>query len=228
MLIEGRRRSGLAECLRIRAASAAMLFAAGAFVVLFALAVRAYPGGTDWDRAARGHDFWLNYICDLMRGTALNGQPNPVGSVLAQASAVALALGLLPLWWLLAHLLPSRARLGTAVRWLGSVAVVGLVAVVLMPSDRFGAWHAVAIALTGPPGLLAAVLAVAGLAREERAPRIAAGIGAALVLTSAVDLVLYFVYLSTIAPVVVAVLEKAALVLLVAWMAAVSVRATSG
>jgi len=77
---------------RARAAQA-MLVAAGAFVVLFVLAVLEYPGGTDWDPRARGHHFWLNYLCDLTRSVALDGEPNPVGSVLAQAGTVSCRCG---------------------------------------------------------------------------------------------------------------------------------------
>jgi len=226
MSTAGTRGSAIAASatLRIRAASTAMLAAAGAFVVLFMLAVRAYPGGTDWDRAASGHHFWRNYLCDLARAVALDGEPNPVGCLLAQAGMVVLALGLLPLWWLLPHLFPSHARLGTAVRVLGSLAAAGALAAVLMPSDRFGAWHAVSIMLAVPPGLLGVLLAVGGLACEERVPRVGAGIGAAMLLTTGIDWVLYFYYLSGTAPMIVAVLEKVALILLLAWMATVSVR----
>ncbi len=209
---------------RVRAASVAMLAAAGAFVVLFLLAARAYPGGTDWEPAARGHDFWLNYLCDLARAVTPGGRPNVLGSLLAQASMMALTLGLLPLWWLLALLFPSRPGLGSAVRALGAIAVVGTIAVVLLPSDRFGAWHAVAIMVAGPPGFAAALLAVSGLAREERVPRVAAGVGAAMLLVAMIDWVLYLGYLSGTAPAIVAVLEKVALILLLAWMVAVSVR----
>jgi hypothetical protein len=201
-----------------------MLAAAAAFAVLFVLAALAYPGGTDWDRSATGHHFWLNYLCDLARAVALSGVPNPVGSLLAQAGMIALALGLLPLWWLLPHLFPSRARLGAAVRLLGSIAAGGTIAVVLLPSDRFGAWHSVAILFAGPPGLLGASLGVAGLAREERIPRLGAAIGAAMLLVAAIDWILYFLYLSSTAPAIVAVLEKVALILLLGWMVVVSVR----
>jgi hypothetical protein len=211
---------------RGRRAPAAVLAALAAFVLLVIPAMRAYPGGTDWNRAARGHDFWLNYLCDLTRQVALNGQRNRAGSAFAQAALAALALGLVPFWWELPRLFPSRARLGTAVRVLGSLGAAGALAVVLMPSDSFGGLHGIMIALAGPPGLTAALLAVLGLAREERSPRAAAGIGAAMLLTASVDFVLYVRFLGAgPAPMVVAILEKISTMLLIAWMAAVSLRA---
>jgi len=201
-----------------------MLVAAGAFVVLFVLAVLEYPGGTDWDPRARGHHFWLNYLCDLTRSVALDGEPNPVGSVLAQAGTVVLALGLLPLWWLLPLLFTSRRRLGNAVRSLGSVCVTGAVAVVLLPSDRFGSWHSAAIIFAGPPGLFAALLGVAGLAREKPVDRISAAIGAAMLGVAAIDFILYVSFISGTGPMIVAILEKVALILLLSWMVAISIR----
>ena len=96
----------------IHAASAAILAAEAAFVLLLIPAMRAYPGGTSWDPASSGHDFWLNYLCDLTRSVALNGQPNPAGAALAQGAMGLLALGLLPFWWVLPQLFPSGARLG--------------------------------------------------------------------------------------------------------------------
>ena len=97
---------------------------AASFVVIIALAMIVYPGGTSWDRASPGHDFWLNYLCDLARPTALNGVPNPIGSALAQTAMAVLAIGLLPWWWLLARLAPSQRRSGIVVRALGTIAVV--------------------------------------------------------------------------------------------------------
>ena len=43
-----------------------------------------YPGGTGWDARSNGNDFWLNYLCDLERTVAINGQPNAIGSVMAE------------------------------------------------------------------------------------------------------------------------------------------------
>jgi hypothetical protein len=212
---------------RISRTPAAVLAAVTAFILLVIPAMHRYPGGTDWDPATRGHDFWLNYLCDLTRQVALTGQPNPVGAAFAQAALAVLALGLLPLWWLLPRLFPSRARLGTAVRVLGSVGAAGTLAVVLMPSDRFGGLHGMMIVLAGPPALTAALLAVLGLAREERTPRVAAAIGGAMLLVASVDFALYARQLVAggTAPMVVAVLERISAMLVLAWMAAVSLRA---
>src|SRR6187549_2918286 len=113
----------------------AVVMTIAAFVALAILAMRAYPGGTSWDASAPGHDFWLNYLCDLARPTALNGVPNPCGSTLAQAAMLSLAVGLVPWWSLVARLTPGHPRAGRAMRALGAVAAIGIAFVVALPGD---------------------------------------------------------------------------------------------
>src|SRR5262249_39586691 len=81
---------------------------------LLGAAMCAYPGGTHWDRAAPGHDFWRNYLCDLARTVALNGAPNPLGSALARAAMASLAVAIGLFFWVLPALLGARARVRAA------------------------------------------------------------------------------------------------------------------
>ncbi len=217
---EDRGGSTLAPTAGMVLARRAVVATASAFVVFVALAMQVYPGGTSWDRSSRGHDFWLNYLCDLARPTALNGVPNPVGSMLAQGAMIVLALGLLPWWWLLAGLAPSQRRSGMAVRALGAIAVAGIFAVVLLPGDRFGALHGFACVAAAVPGLAAALIAVGALLRDAAAPRPAAWIGA---LTLAAGSLCFALYLPDVlrlssAAMAVAVLERISLALLLVWM----------
>ena len=194
--------------------------------------MRAYPGGTVWDKTTRGSDFWLNYLSDLQRSVALNGEPNARGSALAQAAMLVLALGLAPLWWLAARLFPGRPRLGRAVRVAGIAGVAGAVAVGLLPSDRFGDGHSLAIVLGGVPGLVAAGLAVLGLLSRGGPVRIAATTGAMTLLVSGADFLLYVGHLGRPGPdsQAAAVLERAATLLVLSWMCAIAghVRRASG
>lgn len=205
---------------RILVARRSVLAATAAFVALIAFSMRAYPGGTSWDRTTRGHDFWLNYLCDLARPTALNGVPNPIGSALAQTAMIALAIGLVPWWSLVARLAPSHARAGRAMRALGATASVGIVAVVLLPGDRFGALHGFACVAASVPGLAAALLAVVALVRDRAAPRAAATVGLVTLAAGAACFALYVpdVLRITTATAAVAVLERVSLALLLAWM----------
>jgi hypothetical protein len=206
-----------------RAAAWAIVAAVTGFVGLAVPAMRAYPGGTVWNRASRGSDFWLNYLSDLQRSVALNGEPNAKGALYARAAMLVLALGLAPVWWLLPRRFPFAPRLGLAVRVCGMAGVAGALAVCVMPSDRFGSAHAFAIVLGGVPGLAAGVLATAGLA-AGRAEHPATIVGTAAMGLSVSDFVLYVERLASGGPElpVVAVLERLSILLVLAWMCVIA------
>jgi hypothetical protein len=205
-----------------RFASNAIAASVAAFAVLIGLAMRAYPGGTEWDPTARGHHFWLNYVCDLARRTALDGASNAAGSRLAQVALLVLGVGALLHWWSSPFLFRHRSRLGAIVRALGSSSVVGMLAVALLPADRFAALHPFAMALSGGPGLAAAACAAVGLASRER---LAFAVGVAGMIVSALDLALYARQLAGHDPgPVVAILERVALLVELTWMCVVAWR----
>lgn len=206
--------------LRFQLERRAVLAAIATFLGLVFFAMRAYPGGTSWNATAPGHDFWLNYLCDLARPTALNGAPNPTGSALAQAAMVALAIGLVPWWSLVARLAPSQPRAGRVMRVLGAVAAVGIAFVAALPGDRFGRVHGFACVAAGVPGLAAGVLAVVTLFRDRHAPRAARWVGAATLLAAASCFTLYLPDVLSLgsALMIVAVLERISVGLLLLWM----------
>jgi hypothetical protein len=195
-----------------------------AFVVLELIAMRLYPGGTFWDRTTRGAHFWHNFLCDLESPVALNGEPNALGSRFAQAAMLLMVIGLAPFWWLLPRLFPRLRRVGAAVRALGLVSLAGIVAVVLMPSSRFGVLHGVAVLVAGAPGLGAAALAVAGLALAEARPPISAALGGTVLAFALVDFVLYARTMVSggPGPILLPIAQKIALFFLLAWMVAVA------
>ena len=205
----------------------AIFVCVAAFACLEAAAMRLYPGGTWWDSTTQGHRFWENFLCDLEWRVALNKTPNPLGSRLAMAAMMVLVAGLGAFWFGLPRVFEARAPRGSyAVRWLGITSAVGALAVVLMPSDRFGALHGVTVLTAGVPGILAAALAVRVLAVGERRPRLAAWTGASMLAFGFVDFALYAWHFlthtegTTLGP----ALQKVALILLLAWMVLVALR----
>ena len=200
-----------------------------AFIAIFSLAAAAYPGGPHFDHAAVGHDLWLNTMCDVTRSTALDGRPNGLGCMLASIAMIVLAAGLGVTFALLPRLFVARARMAAAVRALGTISSVGAVAVVLLPSDRFGSLHGVAIICAAVPGLAAALLALVAVLRERTSARAVIALGSLALGVAAVDFALYVAELvsGSASQAAVSVLERIATVLLLAWMLAIA-RAARG
>lgn len=209
---------------RERAESNALIGTAAGFLVLFVGAASAYPGGTHFDHAALGHDFWRNTLCDVARTVALDGAPNEGACALARIAMVTLALGLGVLFVSLPRFFPSRTRLGATVRLLGLAAVPCAIAVVLLPTDRFSHLHGVAIVLAGSLGLAAVILALRGLFSDARAPGIVVALGVVSLCVAAVDFALYVAEFLSHGPaqVAVPVLERVATILVLTWMIAVA------
>jgi len=205
--------------------AAIVLVAAVAFVLLIVPAMLVYPGGTWMDPSTRGHDFWLNFFCDLLHSHGLNGQPNVVGARFATAAMLVLVVGFWPFWIVNASLV--KRPLATPIRVAGTMSVLGLIAVPLTPSDRFGAIHGVAVLLAAVPGLVAAACATAGLA-SQRATRAIGALGAATLVTAAIDSYLYARHMASggaVTPHALPALQKVAALFLLAWMVGVAWRA---
>lgn len=133
------------------------------FVGLYAAAALFYPGGTWEDPRSVGHSVLFNYYCDLMRPVALNGQPNPTGSTLAEAGQLVLALALGPFFLSAPRVFEERQTLARTVRVLGSIASLAGVGVVLMPSWRFGQTvHGLMLLSCGLPAVTALVCVMIG------------------------------------------------------------------
>jgi hypothetical protein len=206
-----------------RSFAATVLLLEAVFVALIALAMARYPGGTWCDPAAVGHRFWQNFLCDLLHVRSLSGAANP-GAGLARLAMLALIAGFLPFWLVLPALFPLRRRTALWLRRIGAISVCAMALVPLTPSDRFGSVHGLVVMSAGAPGFAAAALAVwAELATPSR--RWLGALGAAMLGFSFADMAIYAhhyfgrVDCSPVLPLV----QRIALVLVLAWMAASSV-----
>jgi hypothetical protein len=213
--------------MRQRAVALAVVASLSASVALLAMAMRLYPGGTWCDEATPGHAFWGNFLCDLAWDTSIGGAPNPLGSRIGKAAMTSLALATALFFVLVPALFGGRARWPRAalvVPGLGTLSVVGMIAVAVLPSSEVGDLHAVLVFLSAGPAFVAAFVAVVALARDEPRPRVAAATGAFAIFVSVLDLALYAWHLASradCAPLV-PVVQKVALGLLLAWMATVA------
>jgi hypothetical protein len=186
------------------------LLAAGALAT--AIAASQYPGGTWMDRTTRGHSFWGNFLCDVARTPALDGQPNP-GAPWGRAAEWSLVLGLAVFFGLAPALVESPRRRRT-IRILGAVAALGLMLVPI--TERVA--HALALIAGAGPGFAGAVLLISGLR-----PRPALALLGLLALgLSALELVLYLVFregfFGAPLPPAVPAVQRLAILAAVAWM----------
>ena len=93
------------------------------FVVLTALAMLVYPGGTGSDAMTRGYSFFTNFFSDLGRTQARNGEPNTMAAplffiALSGAGAVLIAFSVAFARFF------TRTRLDRALATLGALAGV--------------------------------------------------------------------------------------------------------
>lgn len=207
-----------------RTTSSLLVAAVLASISIFAIGAAVYPGGTHFDHRVVGHDFWLNTLCDVARSTALDGAPNHVGSTLARIAmtifvvAVGATLAVLP------GLAGANARTRGLVRVLACLATCGAVAVVHLPTDRYGELHAVAIVLAGVPAIVATSVGWIALLRERARHLVLALLGGSFLLVSAADFGVYVHEIATAGPpqVLLPILERLATILALAWMIAVA------
>ena len=204
------------------AGSIATIVAIALGVVMLALAMRAYPGGTALDRTTVGHAFWWNFLCDLTGDNAVNGVANPRGSALARGAMAAFAAA----FGCFSMIVPLSFANGRAfdgpIRTLGLLAVLG---VLLVPATT-GRGHIVVVLASAGAGLAASTLALIGSVRWSQS-RLLAALACAAVAAGLADAVLYaqsHLVHPRVVPPALPFFQRLALILLVAWMVAVAVR----
>lgn len=155
----------------------ALWIALGVFVVAMTAACWSYPGGSWTLPGAQGFSLLRNFWCDLLRARAINGGDNAVGKQLASVAFSALGLGLWPFWWIAAASLERRR--GRLVWRLGATSAASLLAMAMLPSDRFPLAHGIVALAGGSLGMAATASCIA--ARLPGEARLSLRRGAGLV-----------------------------------------------
>jgi hypothetical protein len=195
------------------------------YVALVAAAMALYPGGTYFDPQARGHRFFENFLCDLTRETAHDGERNP-GAPLARLSMVVFGVAAAAFTRLLGDRMPSHPARAKAIARLGLVSLVGTAMVALASERDLGTLrHTVVLLVAGVPGLVAVGMGLVGCARERRCvdpggQRLVLGGGVVALLAATANAALYTAVLAGAGELrALPVVQKIALVCVLGWMA---------
>ncbi len=140
-----------------------ILISVGISLLLASISMASYPGGSWLDRKAQTHDLLRNFLCDVLGPVAINGEPNPIGSLTMSLAMVIFVLGLTLVWWSIPGVF-SRA-----IRGCGTLSVFGLIAIALTPPTVAYQFHALALFSGLIPALVAWVLTLKVLARNGTA-----------------------------------------------------------
>jgi hypothetical protein len=144
------------------------------FVLLTAIAMLFYPGGTASEPATIGYSFFTNFFSDLGRTQARNGQMNAVAAPLfflalslAGASLIAFFLAFAPFF--------TRTWVDRALAWLGTLAgiVAGacFIGIAFTPANLDSARHTRLVYAAFEAFAVAAILYSVTLERERRFPK---------------------------------------------------------
>ena len=209
-----------AQPLWVRRCAWGMLLCLLGFAGLFAVAMAVYPGGNWLDPETPGHRFFANFLCDLTQPVSLSGVKNSLGAGLAQAGMLFFAAALAGFFGVVPQHFAHGSRAARRVRGLGVCAVLFLVAVPLMPSERFGRAHALLALAAGAVGIAAALCVVGALFVAQR--RTLAILGALSLATAAFSALLFAYYFCSGGrlPLLVPASQKVAALLVSGWIAA--------
>ena len=200
-----------------------MLLCLSAFAGLMAVAMALYPGGTWLDPKAPGHSFFANFLCDLTQPVSLSGVKNSLGAALAQTGMLFFAGALAGFFGLVPQRFGLESRAAPWVRKLGLGTVLCLIVVPLLPSERFGRFHAALALVAGTIGIAGALCAVVALFGARRRALAAVGASALASATVAAALFAYYLYDGGPMPLLVPAVQKVAALLVSAWLVAVAV-----
>ena len=144
------------------------------FVLLTAVAMLFYPGGTASDPTTRGYSFFMNFFSDLGRTQARNGQPNPVAAPLF-FSALTLAGAALIAFFIAFAQFFTRAGLERALARIGSLAgiLAGIyfIGVALTPANLNSPRHDQFVYGAFEAFTVATIFYFAAMARTQNYPK---------------------------------------------------------
>ncbi|MHA2288515.1 MAG: hypothetical protein ACXABG_06995 [Promethearchaeota archaeon] len=125
-------------------ASLLVIFGPAQYIILTAVAMLYYAGGTMIDPLSQGYYFWGNFFSDLGRVIALSGASNIVSFTIFTITALILGFSFIPFAYVISSYFKSDkrqyliARIGSLISLVSSVF---LIAAILTPWDIFDRTH---------------------------------------------------------------------------------------
>jgi hypothetical membrane protein len=171
------------------------MFACAQFVILTAVAMLFYPGGTFANSATKGYSFFRNFFSDLGRTQTQSGASNTVSAILFLIALTLAGLGLALFFLAMPRLFrqarPARllSRLGSAAGLVSGLAFVG---VAWAPVNLIGWLHRLFVQVAFLAFFLAVLFYIGAMLRTPAYPRRYARVCGAFLLLLAVYLVLLF------------------------------------
>ena len=141
-------------------ASLFIIFGPAQYIILTAVAMLFYAGGTLINPFSPGYYFWGNFFSDLGRVIALSGAPNNISFVIFTITALILSISFIPFAFAITSFFKSDRKLYLVVR-IGSLvclsSVIFMIGTILTPWDIFGKSHLVFANLFNITGVLGIV-----------------------------------------------------------------------
>ncbi len=128
------------------------------FAVVIPWAMRVYPGGTILDSSTQGYSWNENWISDLGRTRAWNGEDNRASARLFSGSIVVLGFGMVLFFLASIRAFEETTALRVFAQVCGVLAGAGLVGVGCTPFDLFHTAHIVSLLLWIIPMAVYAVI----------------------------------------------------------------------
>ncbi|MFW9949594.1 MAG: hypothetical protein ACFFKA_05660 [Candidatus Thorarchaeota archaeon] len=147
-------------------ASLFIIFGPTQYIILTAVAMLFYAGGTMINPLSPGYYFWGNFFSDLGRVIALSGAPNVISFTIFTITAIILSLSFIPFAFVISSYFKSNknqylvARIGSLICL---TSIVFLIGTILTPWDLFDKLHlmfANLFNLTGVLGIIFFTIAV--------------------------------------------------------------------
>ena len=141
-------------------ASLFIIFGPAQYIILTAVAMLFYAGGTMIDPLSPGYYFWGNFFSDLGRVIALSGAPNVVSFTIFTITASILSISFIPFAFVISSYFKSDKKQYLVAR-IGSLicltSIIFLIASILTPWDVFDRTHLMFANLFNITGVLGIV-----------------------------------------------------------------------